>query len=78
MLDGCAELAEEVFGMPVTVGRPRGITGLVGSVKDPLYATGVGLVLFGLHHRNRALMSEDNDFFDSIVGRMKKWVQNFF
>jgi cell division protein FtsA len=78
MLEGCAELAEEVFGMPVTIGRPRGITGLVDSVRDPLYATGVGLVLFGLHHRNRALLSEDDDFFDSILGRMKKWVQNFF
>jgi cell division protein FtsA len=78
MLQGCAELAEEVFGMPVTMGRPRGITGLADAVSQPLYSTGVGLVLFGLHHRNRNYMSEDEDFFDSILSRMKRWVRNFF
>jgi len=78
MLEGCADLAEEVFGLPVTIGRPRGVTGLVDSVSEPLYATGVGLVQFGLHHRNRNSISDEEDFFDSILGRMKNWVQNFF
>jgi cell division protein FtsA len=78
MLEGCAELAEEVFGLPVTIGTPRGITGLVDAVSEPLYATGVGLVQFGLHHRNRNSISDEEDFFDSILGRMKSWVQNFF
>lgn len=78
MLEGCADLAEEVFGLPVTIGKPRGVTGLVDSVSEPLYATGVGLVQFGLHHRNRNFISDDEDFFDSILGRMKNWVQNFF
>ena len=78
MLEGCAELAEEVFGLPVTVGRTRGVTGLVDAVSEPLYATGVGLVQFGLHHRNRNFISDEEDFFDSILGRMKNWVQNFF
>lgn len=78
MLNGCAALAEEVFGMPVTVGYPRGISGLIDAVGEPLYATGVGLVLFGMHHRNRGHLTEDRDFFDSVMGRMKKWVANFF
>ncbi|MDP6037578.1 MAG: cell division protein FtsA [Candidatus Latescibacteria bacterium] len=78
MLEGCAALAEEVFGLPVTVGSPRGVTGLVDAVCEPLYATGVGLVQFGLHHRNRNSISDEEDFFDSILGRMKNWVQNFF
>ena len=78
MLEGCAELAEEVFGQPVTIGRPRGITGLADTVSEPMYATGVGLVLFGLHHRNRNYLTSEDDFFDSILGRMKKWVTNFF
>lgn len=78
MLQNCADLAEDVFGMPVSVGRPQGVSGLIDAVSEPLYATGVGLVLFGLHHRNRGQMAEDNDFFESILGRMKRWVTNFF
>ena len=78
MLEGCAELAEEVFGMPVSLGTPKGVTGLADAVSQPLYATGVGLVLFGLHHQNRKFLSDDGDFFESILGRMKNWVRNFF
>ena len=78
MLEGCAELAEEVFGMPVTVGQPRGITGLADAVSQPLYATGVGLIQFGMHHRHRSMMSEDGDFYQTILGRIKRWVKNFF
>jgi cell division protein FtsA len=80
MLEGTVELAEEVFGMPVSLGIPRGITGLAESVKEPIYATGVGLVQFGMHHRTRGDMvhAGGDDFFDSILGRMKGWVKDFF
>ncbi len=78
MLEGCAELAEEVFGLPVTIGKPQGITGRANAVKEPIYATGIGLVKFGLFHQNRNFMSNEGDFFDSILVRMKNWAQNFF
>ena len=44
LLPGMPELAEEVLGLPVRRGMPRGIGGLVDVVKSPMYATGVGLV----------------------------------
>ncbi|MDA0746545.1 MAG: cell division protein FtsA [bacterium] len=80
MLEGCVELAEEVFGMPVSLGIPKGVTGLSDAVNQPIYATGVGLVLFGMHHRNRneVLHGGGDDFFDSILRRMKGWVKDFF
>ena len=80
MLEGTVELAEEVFGMPVSLGTSSGITGLADSVKQPIYATGVGLVQFGMHHRTRGDMVRvgGDDFFDSILGRMKGWVKDFF
>ena len=80
MLEGTVELAEEVFGMPVSLGTSSGITGLADSVKQPIYATGVGLVQFGMHHRTRGDMVRvgGDDFFDSILGRMKSWVKDFF
>ena len=46
-MDGAVELAEEVFNMPVRLGVPQYVTGLVDVVRNPIYATGVGLLLFG-------------------------------
>ena len=80
MLEGCVDLAEEVFGMPVSLGVPKGVTGLVDAVTQPIYATGVGLVLFGLHHRNRkdVIGANGDDGFQVILSRMKQWVKDFF
>ncbi|MFH0922290.1 MAG: cell division protein FtsA, partial [Fibrobacterota bacterium] len=50
LLSGIAELAEQVFDMPVRVGNPIGFGGLADSVKSPAWATGVGLVHYGLRH----------------------------
>jgi cell division protein FtsA len=47
LLDGTAELAEDIFHMPVRIGYPTGVGGLIDVVNSPEYATGVGLVLYG-------------------------------
>lgn len=49
LLNGICPLANEVLGMDAKVGIPRGLTGgLVSEVNNPIYATGVGLVLHAL------------------------------
>ncbi len=80
MLEGAAELAEEVFGMPVSVGNPNGVTGLSDDVIAPIYATGVGLVKFGLRQEENggALRVGGNNSFGSVLGRMRAWVKDFF
>jgi cell division protein FtsA len=50
-LHGAAELAEQVFGMPVKVASPKGFTGLVDAASSPAHATGVGLIQYGLLRR---------------------------
>lgn len=47
LLDGCVELAGEVFDAPVRAGAPLHVHGRHDLVRDPMYATGVGLVLYG-------------------------------
>ncbi len=47
LLDGMLELAEETLGMPVRQGLPLGIRGLTDELAHPVYATAVGLALFG-------------------------------
>ena len=47
----CAvELAEEIFHMPVRLGVPQNVTGLTDIVNNPIYATGVGLLKYGITH----------------------------
>lgn len=50
-IEGGVELAERVFQMPVRLGVPTQVTGLVDVVKNSMYSTGVGLLLYGHHQR---------------------------
>lgn len=75
-MDGVIELAEEIFHMPVRLGVPQYVTGLVDVVRNPIYATGVGLLLFGHQHRRSHHVQEAK--FNGIKGvwaRMRSWFQ---
>ena len=74
LLDGIIEVAETTFNLPTRLGKPQGISGLVDVVNNPMYATGVGLVLYGA--RNQALKKfriRDTNIFNRVMSRMKKW-----
>ena len=47
-MEGVAELAEEIFHMPVRIGMPQEVSGLTDIVRNPTYATGVGLLLYAI------------------------------
>jgi cell division protein FtsA len=47
LMEGMAEAAEEILGMPVRLGFPIGVKGIVQLVQGPQYAAGVGLVRYG-------------------------------
>jgi cell division protein FtsA len=49
-----ASLAEQVLGLPVFVGRTKSISGLVATLDQPEFATGIGLVKFGSFQQDRA------------------------
>jgi len=49
-MEGVVELAEEIFHLPVRIGMPSEVRGLADIVRNPIYATGVGLLLYGLKH----------------------------
>jgi cell division protein FtsA len=52
LMPGVAELAEQVFEMPVRLGVPQGLGGLSANVADPRFATGVGLVIHAAQAEN--------------------------
>ena len=76
LLDGVTEIAESVFGLPTRLGKPRGISGLVDVVNNPMYATGVGLVLYGARVRSqKKFRIRDENIFNRVMTRMKRWFQ---
>jgi len=78
-MQGMVELGEEIFHLPVRLGLPRNIGGLSAVVKTPRYATGVGLLVYGLerHQRNEVLRAGTVSFKD-VVERMKAWFRGNF
>jgi cell division protein FtsA len=48
-MEGAVELAEEIFHMPVRLGSPQRARGLHDIIRNPIYATAVGLLIFGAH-----------------------------
>jgi len=74
LLEGATEIAEAVLNLPSRMGKPMGIGGLVDVVNNPMYATGVGLVLYGARHQpEKKFRIRDRNIFNRIVSRMKRW-----
>jgi cell division protein FtsA len=80
IMEGVPELAEQVFDMPVRRGLPRGVGGLTDVIGSPMYATGVGLGLYGAAHRDRRKFRQvtDRNIFDKVVARMREWFGEIF
>ncbi|PID40130.1 MAG: cell division protein FtsA [Proteobacteria bacterium] len=77
LLDGNAEIAEAIFGVPTRLGRPRGIGGLTDVVNNPMYATGVGLVIYGAQKEpEKKFRIRDRNIFNTLIARMKKWFKD--
>ncbi|MDH3839748.1 MAG: cell division protein FtsA [Chromatiales bacterium] len=78
-MEGAIELAEEVFHMPVRLGVPQHVDGLVEVVRNPIHATGVGLLLYGLESISRRGAEPPlGSGIKEIWERMKAWFQGNF
>ena len=79
-MEGAVELAEEVFHIPVRLGSPQYVEGLSDVVRNPIHATGVGLLIFGrdsMDRRNYNSISIKNSLNDKIE-KMKNWIKKKF
>ncbi len=77
LLRDSAEVAESIFNLPTRLGKPRGISGLVDVVNNPMYATGVGLVLYGAKNQSsKKFRIRDANIFNRLIIRMKRWFKD--
>lgn len=73
---GLVELAEEIFHIPVRIGTPQHVAGLTDVVQNPIYSTGVGLLLYGKERLNNAASLTHED--DGVIFKIKSWFQGNF
>src|SRR5690606_15460630 len=76
-MEGVVELAEEIFHMPVRLGTPTNVRGLKDIVNNPIYSTGVGLLMYGMHQQRNGERSS-KPAGQSVWDRFKSWYQGNF
>ena len=74
-MEGVVELAEEIFHMPVSIGKPKNVSGLSDIVRNPIYATAVGLLQYGASQgvgsgQSRSMMVDGDSFWT----KAKQWL----
>ncbi|MFT6463665.1 MAG: cell division protein FtsA [Halopseudomonas sp.] len=76
-MEGAVELAEEIFHMPVRLGMPQEFKGLTDVVRNPIYATSVGLLHYGNRHHALAASSSEQSKESALI-RVKRWFKGNF
>jgi cell division protein FtsA len=78
-LAGAADLAREVLQMPVRIGAPQGVGGLMDQLGNPAFATPIGLLLWGANHVGTEPVGYvAGPSFSTWMGRVVEWVRGLF
>lgn len=78
-MEGVVELAEEIFHMPVRLGVPQHVKGLSEVTRNPIHATGVGLLLYGqLSRKSPSSKPVDSSSHEGLFKRFIAWIQRSF
>jgi len=81
VLSGMTELAERIFKLPVRLGVPLHLHGLVDVVASPMYSTAVGLVLHGLKQHGQVGTRRGDGMLRPLERaghRIVEWLREFF
>jgi len=86
LMQGLEQVATERFRLPVRVGKPEGVSGLVDVVASPAHATAVGLVRYGMLHGPVLTASDhrgrhergDGAMHGGVLGKVRNLLKDFF
>lgn len=77
LIEGCAQLAEQIFQLPTRIGYPLDIGGLKDTVNSPKFSTAVGLLRYGaeIEQSGKKMINSSNEtsIFEAVLARMKRW-----
>jgi cell division protein FtsA len=73
------EIAERIFDLPVRIGKPVGVGGLIDVINSPVYSTAVGLIIYGYRTREvRSGSSRPGGSRRKPLSRFKDWIAEIF
>ena len=82
LLPGVTELAHEIFDVPARIGYPKQLGGLTREYHNPMYSTGVGLVLYYADllqgSATNTAAPKRSGSSEGFIEKLKKWMQEFF
>jgi cell division protein FtsA len=80
LLAGAVEMADRSFGLPVRLGTPARVGGLVDIINSPIHAAAVGLTLHGVKRQDRsaAFRLREDKILSKVKHRMSDWLSDFF
>jgi len=77
-MEGAVELAEEIFHMPVRVGSPQHAQGLNDIIRNPIYATAVGLLIYGARDDDGGSSAREPRLGAGLLEEIKNWFGKHF
>ena len=78
-LNGAAELGREVLQMPVRIGSPQGVGGLMDQLGNPAFATPIGLLVWGANHLGAEPIGyTPSPSLSGGMGRVMDWLRGLF
>lgn len=79
LLQGITQLAQTIFRVPTRVGYPHSSYTIPQSLKNPMYATGFGLLVYALRHHHDLLHTQQSiTWSQRLTSRMRSWIADFF
>ena len=71
------DITEQIFDLPVRIGYPQHVGGVVDLVNTPQCATGVGLVIFGMRNEpGRRFRMREGSMLGRVSNRMRNWFKS--
>jgi len=77
-MPGITELGEEILGIPVRRGMPKGVGGLGEVVRSPTFSTAVGLVHYGMGRTTVAETGAPAVKRNGLFGKLRRTLTNVF
>ena len=79
-MEGVVELAEEIFHMPVRIGAPQYARGMNDIIRNPIYATAVGLLVSGAKELQEGaqLAVDRQSKAGNVLGGLRDWLGRNF
>ena len=77
LLANMLDITEQIFDLPVRIGYPQHVSGVVDLVNSPQCATGVGLVIFGMRNEpGRRFRLREGSMLGRVSNRMRNWFKS--